>query len=59
MYCVYQNKDQGPITHGFKSLHNFYVAMLPCPAVMLSGKHEFKIYQSYGYFSFDGAAVGL
>ena len=24
-----------------------------------SGKHEFKIFQHYGYFAFDSAAVGL
>ena len=59
MYCVYQNQDQGPITHGVKSLDRFYVAMLPYPTVMLSGKHELKIFQHYGYFSSDSTATGL
>ena len=47
MYCLYQNQGQGPITHGVKSLDWFYSATLPCPTVMLSGKHEFKIFQHY------------
>ena len=37
----------------------FYVAMLPCPTVMLSVKHEFKIFQHYQYFSSDSATAGL
>ena len=49
--CVYQVQSQGRITHSVKSLDRFYVAMLPCPTVMLSGKHEFQILQHYGYFS--------
>ena len=36
-----------------------YVAMLPCPTVILSGKHEFKIFQHYGFFFSDSAAAGL
>ena len=31
MYHINQNQSQGPITHSVKSLHRFYVAMLPCP----------------------------
>ena len=50
---------QGPITHGAKSLDRFYVAMLPCPTVMLSGNHEFKIFQHYGYSTSDSPAAGL
>ena len=59
MYHVYLNQGKGPISHGVKSLDRFYVAILPCPTVMLSGKHELKIFQHYGYFSSDSAAVGL
>ena len=44
MYRVYRNQGQGPITRGIKSLDRFYVAMLPCATVMLSGKHKFKIF---------------
>ena len=55
------NKDQGPITHGFKSLHRFYIAMLPYPTEISGIQHEFnfKIYQSYGYFSSDSSAAAL
>ena len=56
---VYWNQGQGPLTHGVKFLDRFCVAMLPCPTVMLSGKHEFKICQQYGYFSSDSTAAGL
>ena len=59
MYCVYQKQGQGSITQGIKSHDRFYITMLPCPTVMLSGKHEFKIFQQYGYFSSDSAAAGL
>ena len=57
MYRVYWNQGQGPITHGVKSLDRFCVAMLPCPVVMLSGKHELKIFQHYGYFSSNSGAI--
>ena len=50
MYYVYRNQGQWPITHGVKSLDRFYVAMLLCPTVMLSGKNECKIFQHCGYF---------
>ena len=43
MYSIFRSQAQGPITHGLKSLDKFYNAMLPCPAVVLSGKDEFKI----------------
>ena len=59
MYRVYRNQDQGPLIHGVNSLDRFHVAMLPCPMVMLSGKHDFKIFQHYGYFASDSAAAGL
>ena len=36
----------------------FYIAM-SCPTVMLSGKHEFKIFEHYGYFSSDSTAAEL
>ena len=57
MYHIFRNQGQGPITHGLKSLHRFYDAMLPCPTVVLSVKDEFKIFQHYMYFS-DRAARG-
>ena len=56
--CILES-GQGSITHGVKSLDRFYVAMLPCPTVMLSGKHEFKIFQHCGFFFSDSVAVGL
>ena len=59
MYSEYWNQGHGPINHGVKSLDRFYVAMLPCFTVMLSGKHEFKIFQHCGYFYSDSSAVGL
>ena len=45
MNHVFRNQDQGPITHGLKSLGRFYDAMLPCSTLVLSGKDEFKIFQ--------------
>ena len=59
IYCVYWNQGQKLRTHGVKSLDRFNIAMLPCPTVMLSCKHEFKVYQHNGYFSSDSAASGL
>ena len=59
MYPVYWNQGQGPITHGVKSLARFYIAILLCPTVMLSGKHEFNIFQRSGYFSSDSTATEL
>ena len=59
MYHVCQNQGQGPINHEIKSLDRFYVAMILCPTVILSGKHEFKIFQHCGYFSSDSAVEGL
>ena len=44
---------------GVKSLDRFYIAMLTCSTVILSGKHEFKMFQHYGYFSSDSTAAGL
>ena len=62
VYRVYQNQGQGPIivelnpiTLGVKSLDRFYAAILPCCTLMLSGMHEFKIFQHYG----DSSAAGL
>ena len=57
MYLVFRNQDQGPITHGLKSLDRFYNTMLPCPAVVIPGKDEFKIFQHYIYFS-SNSAIG-
>ena len=54
-----RNQDQGPITHGLKSLDRFKDAMLPGPTVVLPGKNEFKIFQHYIYFSSNRAAAGL
>ena len=53
--------ESGPraYTLGVKSLDRFYVAMLPCPTVMLFGKHELKLFKHCGYFSSDSTAVGL
>ena len=59
MYPVYWNQGQGPTTHGVKSLGRFYITILPCPTVMLSGKHEFNIFQHCGYFSSDSTAAEL
>ena len=59
MYRVYRNQVQGPITHRVKSLDRFYIAMFPYPTVMLSGHHEFRIFQHYGYLSSDSAAARL
>ena len=59
MYLVFTNQGQGPINHGLKSFDRFYDTMLPCPALVLSGKDEFRIFQHYMYFSSDRAAVGL
>ena len=58
MYHVYWIQGQGPITHGVESLDWFYIAMLPSPTMMLSSKHEFKIFQHSRYFSSDSAAAG-
>ena len=58
-YRVFRNQGQGPITRGLKSFDRFYVATLPCPTVVLSGKDEFKIFQHYMYFSSERAAAGL
>ena len=59
MYRVFKIPGRRPITHKLKSLDRFYDAMLPCPAVVLSGKDEFKIFQHFMYFSSDGAATRL
>ena len=59
MYHVFRNQVQGPTTHELKSLDRFYDAMLPCPAVVLSAKDEFRIFQHYMYFSSDKSAAGL
>ena len=59
MYRVCGKQGEWPITHGVKFLDRLYVAILPCPTVMLSGKHEFKVFQHNGYFSSDSAAAGL
>ena len=58
MYYVIGNQGQRPTTHVLKSLNRLYDAMLPCPAVVLSAKDEFKIFQHYMYFSSDKAASG-
>ena len=57
LYHVYRNQGQGPITHGVKFFNRLYVAMLACPTVLLSGRHELKIFQQYGYFSSDSSAA--
>ena len=54
-------QESGPKAHNslIKILDKFYVAMLPCPTVMLSCKNEFKIFQHCMYFFSDRAAAGL
>ena len=59
MYCVYQNKGQWSITLGVMSLgSDSWSFILHCHVTMsfsdVSCKHELKMFQHYGYFSYDG-----
>ena len=56
MYHVHQNQSQGPISRGVSYVLHCHVTMSYSD---VSGKHELKIFDHYGYFSSDSAGAGL